>query len=193
MANVDINIDNVMGQSYPVSEIAIKETKSKLGKVEILLGATNTEKKRKARKKDRIFLLSLDPVQWVLLEYLDGFQMLTYSIYFDRSISHFTVYMHREGGLFARWNSKRSPEDIIEKYISLAECVQQGEIDSDDSAKTVLTNKYDSTTINIKVQRELSRSTFIYSLTLPTLVRNRCTSANDPKISSVCYNPIRFP
>jgi len=77
MANVDINTDNVMEQSYPVSEIAIKETKSKLGRVEILLGATNTKKKTKARKKDRVFLLSLDPAQWVLLEYFEGFQMLT--------------------------------------------------------------------------------------------------------------------
>ena len=59
MANVDINTDNVMEQSYPVSEIAIRETKLKLGKVKNVLDTTNTKKKTKARKKDRIFLLSL--------------------------------------------------------------------------------------------------------------------------------------
>jgi len=99
--------------------------------------------------------------------------------------------MHREGGLFALFNSKRSPEDIIEKYVCLAEHVQQGEIDSDD-AKTVVTNKYDSTTINIKVRCELGRSTFIYSLISSTLVRNQFAFANDPKISSVCYNLLHF-
>jgi len=56
--------------------------------------------------------------------------MLTYSIYFDESISHFTVYMHREGGLL---NWTRSPEDIIEKHVSITEHIQQGEIDSDDA------------------------------------------------------------
>jgi len=84
MANVDVNTESDIEQPYLISEIAILETKFKLEKVKILLNTTNTKKKTKARDKDHTFLLSLDPAQWVLLESLEGFQMLTYSVSFDR-------------------------------------------------------------------------------------------------------------
>jgi len=76
MANVDVNTENDVEQPYLVSEIAIRETNLKLVKVKI---TTNTKKKTKARKKDHTFLFSLDPAQWVLLDSLESFQMLTYS------------------------------------------------------------------------------------------------------------------